>query len=507
MLLPFALCFMFYVSITILIEICVYCIAYVINILKLICFYILDKEIPRIQCPKNIVIHSDFPTKVFWSEGAFTDNVKVKSVSFNPKNGTSFDSNKYHKVVMTVEDMRGNTDSCVIEVYVKGMFLDISLKLSKCLLKAKSWYNYEVIYWNSLYSVWNKNKLLVREFFLKSWLVILPLRLDYPRNFEMWVRDFLGTIRFGFTVFEKWFANHELRALISELVLCWRKHCDNSLMWQLVDVITHWCDSSLMWQLVDVTTHGCDNSLMWQLVDVTTRGCDNSLMWQLVDVTTRWCDNSLMWQLVDVTTRWCDNSWMWQLVDVTTHGCDNSLMWQLVDVTICWCDNSLMWQFVDVTTRGCDNSLMWQLVDVTTRGCDNSLMWQLVDVTTRGCDNLLMWQLIDVTICWCNNSWMWQLVDVTTRGCDNSLMWQFVDVTTRRCDNSLMWQLIDVTTRGCDNSLMWQFVDVTIRGCDSSLCLRMWKTWAEFEILIYILLISSYFHVHCEYVIISMSCW
>ena len=35
----------------------------------------------------------------------------------------------------------------------------------------------------------------------------------------MLVRDFLGIIRFGFVDFEKWFANHEARALISELAI------------------------------------------------------------------------------------------------------------------------------------------------------------------------------------------------------------------------------------------------------------------------------------------------
>ncbi|XP_047133368.1 uncharacterized protein LOC100208285 isoform X1 [Hydra vulgaris] len=79
-----------------------------------------DKEIPKIFCPKNIVIKSDLSSKVFWSDGIYTDNVGIKNVIFNPPNGTILESNKYHKVTMTVEDISGNSDSCVMEIYVEG---------------------------------------------------------------------------------------------------------------------------------------------------------------------------------------------------------------------------------------------------------------------------------------------------------------------------------------------------------------------------------------------------
>lgn len=83
------------------------------------CFY-LDNEIPRIRCPKNVVVESNTPTRVYWGNVISMDNVNTKSITFNPPNGTIFHSNKYHKVVATVTDTNGNKDSCVIEVYVKG---------------------------------------------------------------------------------------------------------------------------------------------------------------------------------------------------------------------------------------------------------------------------------------------------------------------------------------------------------------------------------------------------
>ena len=52
--------------------------------------------------------------------GIFRDNVGIKSVVFNPSNGTIFESNKYHKVVATITDQQNNVDTCVMEVYVKG---------------------------------------------------------------------------------------------------------------------------------------------------------------------------------------------------------------------------------------------------------------------------------------------------------------------------------------------------------------------------------------------------
>ena len=82
--------------------------------------YISDREIPRIKCPSNVVIKSDFPVKVTWGNGLFSDNVGISKVSFNPVNGSIFQSGKYHPVKMTVEDVQGNKDICVLEVYVQG---------------------------------------------------------------------------------------------------------------------------------------------------------------------------------------------------------------------------------------------------------------------------------------------------------------------------------------------------------------------------------------------------
>ena len=57
--------------------------------------------------------------------------------------------------------------------------------------------------------------------------------MDVPRNFEMWVRDFLGNIRFGFVTSEKWFANHESRALNSDPEVYIVYFVDKYYIWQV----------------------------------------------------------------------------------------------------------------------------------------------------------------------------------------------------------------------------------------------------------------------------------
>ena len=75
---------------------------------------IVDVEKPRIYCPKNIVIKSDVDVKVSWSDGMFTDNVGIQSVTYNPPNGSMFISNKNHKVIATVVDVQGNKEECKV---------------------------------------------------------------------------------------------------------------------------------------------------------------------------------------------------------------------------------------------------------------------------------------------------------------------------------------------------------------------------------------------------------
>ena len=82
---------------------------------------LLDSEKPRLTCPKNLVINSDFDVKVIWSQGLFSDNVGIKSAIFTPANGSLFQSNKKHRVEAVVTDQQGNQDKCVMEVEIKGL--------------------------------------------------------------------------------------------------------------------------------------------------------------------------------------------------------------------------------------------------------------------------------------------------------------------------------------------------------------------------------------------------